>query len=145
MSKESLYTKFLNQFKKTPIDPNEELEFDICMKCGARLVDKKRSTWKKHQDEIHPEKRKQIIIKYLTKYVVGLAIGFVFLIIVIVVTLSPGSTLPQDCSERTTILENKWKESGVSTEDISELEYLTTNCGINMYVRSGYITGSGGD
>src|SRR3990172_2427358 len=59
--------KLKNKFKQT-VPADYELKFDICMKCGRRLQDKKYSTLKAHQEQNHKIPRKKKLREILFKY-----------------------------------------------------------------------------
>jgi hypothetical protein len=81
----SFFNIIKKQFTLTKIPKDHELEYDICMKCGRRLTDKKYSTWKEHQDKIHPltlkEKRKAFFAKHPIISMLAIMIGAMILVV----------------------------------------------------------------
>ena len=81
---------FIDKIKKqfTTTVPNDyELEFDICMKCGRRMPDKKYSTLKQHQKIAHMQTRKEKFNEFAYKHMMLVVFGAMFLAVLLVVPL----------------------------------------------------------
>lgn len=80
----SFFNIIKKQFTLTKIPKDHELEYDICMKCGRRLGDKKYSTWKEHQDRVHPltlkEKRNASFARHQIISMLIIMIGVIVLL-----------------------------------------------------------------
>lgn len=151
----SLTDKIKKQFQITKKPEDWDLEFDICMKCGRRLEDKKYSTWKKHQDNAHKqtikEKRKMFIAKHPILTVIGAMVLFMVALPFISPTIDNAAyelnkiidpntqVLNSDqliaCEKQMlTFKQNVYKEKDFSNNDLQTLKDLTTNCNMKMYV-----------
>jgi len=150
LEKKSLLDKIKAQFKTT-IPEDYDLEFDICMKCGRRLGDKKYSTLKKHQKDSHQIERKlkarEIFFKYpLTSLVIIALLVAIFLIIVPIgfvidqILLALGFEVKEKidvekCTNELILFKQDLYESkSFGNEHVGEFDRLLKECNVNMLV-----------
>jgi len=143
-----LIKKIKDQFKTT-VPEDYELEFDICMKCGRRLEDKKLSTLRKHQEKNHPivrkHKLKEIFFKYPVTSVVVLMVsaviffGYVLDPVLESVLIQLGVTMPEQidtvkCSDDVRALKEQiYSSKGFTSEHTDEFNRLLTECNVNFF------------
>lgn len=147
MSKD-LIKKIKDQFKTT-VPEDYDLEFDICMKCGRRLEDKKYSTLKKHQEKSHPivrkHKLKELFFKYPVTSVVILLVsavvlfGYVLDPILEFILIQIGVTIPEQidvvkCSEDVRAMKEQiYSSQGFTSEHTDEFNRLIKECNVNFF------------
>lgn len=140
--------KITDQFKTT-VPEDFELEFDICMKCGRRLEDKKYSTLKKHQAKVHPvvrkHKLKEIFYKYPATSLIILMVSLVlfattfgdFLIEPLFIALGltmPEQIDPEQCETDVRALKEQiYSSKGFTLEHTEEFNRLINECNVNFF------------
>ena len=140
--------KLKNQFKQT-VPADYELEFDICMKCGRRLQDKKYSTLKEHQEQNHKIPRKKKLREILFKYPVFtivltvslVAIGLTIADSTIDAFLNPLLRIAypeliniEKCQEDIlTLKQQLYRDGSFNNNHVEEFNRLLNECNLNFY------------
>lgn len=142
----SFIERIKDQFRPTPISQADDTLFDVCMKCGVRLPDKKLTTLREHQRTEHPltakEKRTEFVFKHMLPVLIG-----------IVVILSAGAwalgelefdpfglvgdktTIDvDDCRDRTLALKSRmYEQKEFRSTDADDFNYLLENCNASFW------------
>ena len=138
----TIWQRFKSNFKPTEISNQEETMFDLCMKCGRRLPDRKLSTLKEHQDKAHPLTKKDKRTAFVFKHMSIVLIGMVFLLTSIIWFASEivfEESLPpvinvEVCVDRTIALKSLLYETKeFRSEHVAELNYLMNECNASFW------------
>lgn len=138
------------------ISDDQELEFDICMKCGRRMPDRKYGTLRRHQNEFHPKNNKDKAFMFFNKHpmfsilsimVIAITVLLVmpsdmfstFIINIlnpIILGLKPDTIILSEssyktCSEEVTNLDKSiYKNNGLTISDIGQVNHLIKDCNL---------------
>lgn len=144
------WEKFKSNFKPTEISESDETLFDICMKCGKRLPDRKLTTLKAHQKIAHPLTNKEKRSTFLYKHMILLLFSFMIAIISFSVLVDDAFLVPfewlfgitesetlidvEKCTDRTLMLKQKLYVQGEFTSsDAVDLNYLMQECNATFW------------
>jgi len=142
IDKKPFIQKFLDNFRPTPISQGDETEFDICMKCGRRMPDRKLSTLREHQENAHPmsskEKRSAFVYKHMLISLLGLVV-----VVVAGLSIIPDFFIDEEtesiidvevCTEKTIALKTKiWQQGEFLPSNAEDLNYLMLNCNASFW------------
>lgn len=135
------------------IPDDYDLEFDICMKCGRRLEDRRYSTLMKHQQISHPVKKEKLIIELFYKHPIIFMVGAILLIGITLMSIPQYSVYPVmdyllGVKNPVTLTDKQWatcdnetmkikkqiyKDNGLTVNDIPVMNNLINNCNLNFY------------
>lgn len=143
----SRWEKIKSTFKPTEISQSDEALFDICMKCGRRLPDRKLATLKAHQKSMHPITNKEKRSTFMYKHMVLLLFSFMIVTGSIIVLVPDAFEIPFDlfvsdeatinveaCTDRTLLLKQKLFVQGEFTSnDAVDMNYLMQECNASFW------------
>lgn len=146
------FERFKDIFRPTPISNADEALFDVCMKCGVRLPDKKLATLKEHQKNEHPMTAKEKRSAFVYKHLLPLIFGFMIISMVFAFALPDtiydpvGKALDffsgdevsdidiNACTDRTIELKTRMYEQGeFRSSDANDFNYLLENCNASFW------------
>jgi len=145
------FEKLKDTFRPTKISHEEETMFDVCMKCGVRLPDKKLLTLKEHQRTEHPmtskDKRSAFMYKHLLPVMIAIMFSAVAVFMILPETgfvFDPFGTIlgvadPSEidiviCTDRTIELKTRMYEQGeFRSSDADDFNYLLENCNASFW------------
>lgn len=142
--------KLKDNFRPTPISNADEALFDVCMKCGIRLPDKKLTTLREHQKTAHPLSKKEKRSAFMYKHMLPVLLGFTVIVIggtmvmpvlgfdpfdLVMEQVDEESTIDVEvCTERTIGLKTRMYEQGAfTTADADDFHYLLENCNASFW------------
>lgn len=145
-----VWEKFKNNFRPTEVSESDETLFDICMKCGKRLPDRKLTTLKAHQKIAHPLTNKEKRSTFMYKHMILLLFSFMITIVTISVLIPDAFEIPFDfmfgiteqesaidveaCTDRTLELKQRLYVQGEFTSsDAVDLNYLMQECNATFW------------
>jgi len=145
IDKKPFFERFKDNFRPTPISNADETLFDVCMKCGVRLPDKKLTTLKEHQNTVHPLTAKEKRSAFMYKHMLPVLLSFMAVMIVVTMVMPSFGFDPFDlilesideptdidvgiCTDRTIALKTRMYEQGAFlSSDADDFDYLLQNC-----------------
>lgn len=152
--KKPFIERLKDNFRPTQISNADETLFDVCMKCGVRLPDKKLSTLREHQKKEHPltakEKRSAFMFKHMLPVVFSIMITVIIVTMVIpdygidpVGTIMTGMGLIDEeqttinvetCTVKTIELKARlYEQQKFLSSDAEDFNYLLENCNASFW------------
>ncbi len=148
-SEKSRWEKLKATFRPTEVSQSDETLFDICMKCGKRLPDRKLATLKAHQKSMHPMSNKEKRSMFMYKHMILLLFSFMGAVFLIMVLVPDAFELPFElmfgitetttidvemCTDRTLELKQRLYVQGEFTSnDATDLNYLMQECNASFW------------
>ena len=148
-SDKSWFGKLKANFRPTEVTESDETLFDICMKCGKRLPDRKLTTLKAHQKIAHPMTNKEKRSTFMYKHMIFLLFSFMTTIVLISVLVPDAFEFPfelifgvaettsidvESCTDKTLILKQRLFVQGEFTSnDAVDLNYLMQECNASFW------------
>lgn len=150
IDKKPFKERFKDTFRPTEISNADETLFDVCMKCGIRLPDKKLTTLREHQNTAHPLSAKEKRSAFMYKHMLPVLLSFMAIVIVVTMIMPSFGLDPFDlifeqidepttidveiCTDRTIGLKTRMYEQGMFlSSDADDFNYLLENCNASFW------------